>query len=96
MLALSAACMSSTTSITGLSLAAATNVFRNASARRRGISSGDHSTGFGTPGNAFKTSKLMRVNSLNASGSALPIARCAANCFTSSPNTANGSSRSAS
>ena len=96
MLALSAAWMSSTTNITGVSAAAAVTVFKSASAILSGISSGDHSTGFGTPGNCFRISELIRVSSLSASGSALPIARCVANCLTSSPSTANGSSRSAS
>src|SRR3989442_15765710 len=73
-LALSAACTSSTTSITGLSAAAAVTVLRNASAILSGINSGDHSTGFGTPGNALRISELILGTSLNASGSALPLA----------------------
>src|ERR1700694_1196923 len=88
--------MSSTTRTTGLSSAAAVTVFRKASASRSGVSSGDHSTGFGTPGKTRTISVLIRVSSLSASGSAPPIARCAASCLTSSPSTANGSSRSAS
>src|SRR6266581_4196663 len=55
----------------GVSAAAAVIVFRNASAILSGIKSGDHSTGLGTPGNAFRSSELIRVSSLNASGSAL-------------------------
>ena len=56
----------------------------------------DPTTGLGTPGKALRISELILVNSLKASGSALPIARCVANCLTSSLRTANGSSRSAS
>src|SRR6266540_1134194 len=95
-LALSAEWISSITSTTGDSAAAAVNVFNNASAILSGINSGDHSTGLGTPGNALRISELILVSSLNASGSAPPMARWVANCLTSSPNTANGSSRSAS
>ena len=58
-----------------LQAAAAVIAFRNASAMRSGMSSGDHSTGLGTPGNALRISELIRVSSLSASGSALPIAR---------------------
>ena len=95
-LALSDAWMSSTTTTSGLSSAAASTILRNASAKRSGITSADQSGGFGTPGNARGISGDTRVSSANASGSAPPIARCSASCFTSSARTANGSSRSAS
>src|ERR687892_2517285 len=88
--------MSSTTSTTGFSSAAAVTVLRNASANRSGTISAAHSTGFGTPGNWAQTSGVRRDSSDNASGSAQPIARWMANWRTSSASTANGNSRSAS
>src|SRR6266571_3041205 len=95
-LALSAAWISSTTSTSGLSSVAASTALRNESARRNGTTSAVHSTGFGTPGNTLKISGDTRDSSLNASGSAAPMARCSVSCLTSSASTANGSSRSAS
>ena len=85
--ALSAACMSSTTRTSGLSSVAASTALRNESASRNGITSAAHSTGLGTPGNALKISGDTRVSSLNASGSAPPIARCSVNCLISSAST---------
>ena len=95
-LALSDAWMSSTTSTIGVSSAAASVALRNESASRSGITSAVHWGGLGTPGNTWKISGDTRDSSANASGSAPPIARCSASCFTSSASTANGSSRSAS
>src|SRR5438128_1994324 len=86
-LALSAACTSSTTTIRGLSSPAAVTAFRNASASRNGVTSAAQSTGLGTPGKMLKISGVMRASSLNTSGSALLIARCTASWRTSSLST---------